>query len=118
MPAGEGRHFCAGIDLGSLVEQMQQPAPDGQQGQGQEQQAVCEGRARWRLRRFIHELQASMTSLERCSCPVIAAIHGACIGAGIDLVTCADIRLATEDARMSVKEVDLAIVAGGRAWQG
>lgn len=53
-----------------------------------------------------------MTALERCAVPVVAAVHGACVGAGVDLITAADIRLATEDARFSVKEVDLAIVAG------
>ena len=43
--------------------------------------------------------------------PVIAAIQGACYGAGIDLITACDIRHATADATFSVKEVDLGIVA-------
>lgn len=60
-----------------------------------------------------------MSALERCAAPVVAAVHGACVGAGVDLVTAADVRLATQDARFSVKEVDLAIVAGrGAAARG
>lgn len=42
---------------------------------------------------------------------MIASIHGACIGGGIDIVTACDIRYATEDAFFAVKEVDLAITA-------
>lgn len=42
---------------------------------------------------------------------MIAGIHGACIGGGIDIVTACDIRFCTEDAFFLVKEVDLAITA-------
>jgi enoyl-CoA hydratase/carnithine racemase len=48
---------------------------------------------------------------EACRKPILAAIHGACIGGGVDLITACDIRYATADARFSVKEIDLAIVA-------
>jgi enoyl-CoA hydratase/carnithine racemase len=42
---------------------------------------------------------------------VIAAVHGACIGAGVDLITACDIRYCTQDAYFSVKEVDLGLAA-------
>ncbi len=42
---------------------------------------------------------------------MIAAVHGACVGAGIDLITACDIRLCTTSASFCVKEVDLGIVA-------
>jgi Delta3,5-Delta2,4-dienoyl-CoA isomerase len=42
--------------------------------------------------------------------PVIAAIHGACYGAAIDLVSAADIRYSTEDAKFCIKEIDLGFV--------
>lgn len=42
---------------------------------------------------------------------MIAAIHGACIGGGIDIVTACDIRYCSEDAFFSVKEVDLGLAA-------
>ena len=44
--------------------------------------------------------------------PVIAAVHGYCIGGGIDLITACDIRLAAADAVFSVRETKIAIVAG------
>lgn len=56
-------------------------------------------------------MQAAITALELCRKPVIARIHGACIGGGIDIVTACDIRCCTQDALFSVKEVDLAITA-------
>ncbi len=52
-----------------------------------------------------------MTAAERCRCPVISAVHGACIGAGVDLCTACDLRYSTSDAQFCVKEVDLAITA-------
>ncbi|KAJ1382438.1 Enoyl-CoA hydratase/isomerase [Sesbania bispinosa] len=56
-------------------------------------------------------MQDSVTALERCRKPVIASIHGACIGGGIDIITACDIRFCTKDAFFSVKEVDLALAA-------
>ena len=64
--------------------------------------------------RFLQEvkrLQASVTSLVRCPKPVIAAVHSYCIGGAIDLITAADIRLASADAVFSVRETKIAIVA-------
>jgi enoyl-CoA hydratase/carnithine racemase len=42
---------------------------------------------------------------------VISAIHGVCIGGGVDLVTACDIRLCTKDTKFSVRETKIAIVA-------
>ena len=97
--AGEGRHFCAGIDLGMLM---------GVQAAIQDD---CEARKREKLRRLIIELQATASSLERCGKPVIAAIHGACVGGGLDIALAADFRFAAQDAVFSVRELDLAMVA-------
>lgn len=52
-----------------------------------------------------------MSALEACSKPVIAAVHGACVGGGVDLIAAADVRLCSSDATFCVKEVDLAITA-------
>jgi enoyl-CoA hydratase len=60
---------------------------------------------------MVTRLQASITSVADCPKPVIAAVHGACIGAGIDLITACDIRLASTDAVFSVRETKMAIVA-------
>jgi enoyl-CoA hydratase/carnithine racemase len=56
-------------------------------------------------------MQDAITALERCPVPVVAAIHGNCIGAGIDLVCAADIRLCTVDTTFSVREVALGLAA-------
>ena len=59
----------------------------------------------------IRRLQAAITSVAECRKPVIAAVSGWCIGGGVDLIAAADIRLASADARFSVREVKVAIVA-------
>lgn len=96
---GEGRHFSAGIDLQMMVGLIPQVHDD------------CDGRAREKLRRVILDLQDTLTSLERCRKPVLAAIHGACVGGAVDLICCADMRYAAADAQFVIKEVDIGMVA-------
>ncbi|CAK9864724.1 unnamed protein product [Sphagnum jensenii] len=100
---GSGAHFCAGIDLSTFA----QIAGGGGGGGGRNQTKKKEKK----LRRDVKELQSSFTAFEECRKPVIAAIHGACIGGGIDMITACDLRYCTKDASFSVKEVDLAITA-------
>jgi len=59
----------------------------------------------------IKNLQNLFTTLEKCPKPVIGAIHSACIGGGVDLITATDIRLCTKDAWFQVKEVDMGLTA-------
>ncbi|MDH3307586.1 MAG: crotonase/enoyl-CoA hydratase family protein [Acidimicrobiia bacterium] len=59
----------------------------------------------------IKHMQWTMTSIAECAKPVIVAVHGHCLGGGIDLITAADIRLASTDAVFSVRETKIAIVA-------
>lgn len=54
---------------------------------------------------YIRLYQGSMSSLELCKKPVITAIHSGCLGAGVDLVTAADMRYCSKDAYFQVKEV-------------
>jgi enoyl-CoA hydratase len=96
---GEGKLFCAGIDLQMIMGMNAQIAND------------CDGRSREAMRRVILDMQDTLTSLERCRKPVLAAIHGGCIGGGIDLVTCADMRYASADAYFSIKEIDIGMTA-------
>ena len=96
---GEGKLFTAGIDLQMMM------------GLGQEIQNECQGRTREALRRMILDMQDTLTSLERCRKPVLAAIHGACVGGGIDLVTCADMRYCSADAYFTIKEIDIGMTA-------
>jgi enoyl-CoA hydratase len=59
----------------------------------------------------ILRLQASVNTVAACPLPVIAAVHGYCIGGGVDLIAACDIRLASADALFSVREAKVAIVA-------
>jgi len=63
------------------------------------------------LHKVVTAYQSSFTSLEKCNKPVIAAVHNACIGGGVDLITAADIRYCTSDAWFQIKEVDLGLAA-------
>lgn len=96
---GEGRHFTAGIDLAMMAGLLPQVHDD------------CDGRSREKLRRVILDLQDTLSSLERCRKPVLAAIHGSCIGGGVDLICCADMRYAAADAQFSIREIDIGMVA-------
>lgn len=58
-----------------------------------------------------------MSALERCSRPVIAAVHSACVGAGVSLITAADMRYCTDDAFFTVKEIDIGLAADVGALQ-
>ncbi len=97
--AGNGRHFCAGIDLSMLT------------GVAQVVSHSDSARSREKLRRLVLDLQDCLTSIEQCRKPVLAAIHGACIGGAVDLVTCCDMRYASTDAVFSVREIDVGMTA-------
>jgi Delta3,5-Delta2,4-dienoyl-CoA isomerase len=56
---------------------------------------------------FVKPYQESFSALEKCGKPVIAAVHSACVGGGVDLITAADIRYCTSDSWFQVKEVDI-----------
>jgi enoyl-CoA hydratase/carnithine racemase len=56
-------------------------------------------------------MQESVSALAQCRKPVVAAIHGECIGGGLDIATACDLRFAAADAVFSVREVRLGIVA-------
>ena len=96
--SGEGKHFCSGIDL-ELLMSVAGPTE------------TCEGRKREKLRRQILALQAPINAIEQCSKPVIAAIHGGCIGGGVDIVAACDMRYCTDDAYFSIREIDMGMVA-------
>jgi enoyl-CoA hydratase/carnithine racemase len=49
--------------------------------------------------------------LEECRKPVIAAVHGLCVGGGLDIISACDIRLCTEDASFSLRETAVGFVA-------
>ncbi|XP_012280391.1 delta(3,5)-Delta(2,4)-dienoyl-CoA isomerase, mitochondrial isoform X2 [Orussus abietinus] len=95
-----GNTFCAGIDLHDIL------------GLGQklvEQEDVA--RKCKVLEKEIKLYQDSFTSMEKCQKPVIAAVHGACIGAGMDMISAADIRYCSSDSWFQIKEVVIGMAA-------
>ena len=59
----------------------------------------------------ILRMQGAINAVADCRTPTIASVHGWCIGGGVDLISAVDIRYASADAKFSVREVKLAIVA-------
>lgn len=95
--AGRGSAFSVGIDLQMLSSLIPE--------------AESEAARRMALYSKIKELQASLNALADSPKPVIAAIHGYCLGAGIDLATACDIRLASSDSIFGVRETGMGLVA-------
>lgn len=60
-------------------------------------------RKAYNLRNSIIKFQESFSVIEKCPQPVIAAIHSACVGGGVDMVCACDIRWCTSDAWFQVK---------------
>ena len=99
--AARGPHFSVGLDLKTM----------GMGGGGGSGEHRSQASRATRFLREVKRLQRSITAVADCPKPVIAAVHGACIGGGIDLITACDVRLASADAYFSVRETKIAIVA-------
>ena len=63
------------------------------------------------IRRHVAEFQDCITAIEKCEKPIICVMHGYTYGLGIDISTCADVRICSEDTRFAVKEVDIGLAA-------
>ena len=103
MVAGRGRAFTVGIDLALLAGL--QPSEGSMATRSD---AVY---------RDIRRLQRTVDSFANTDKPVIAAIHGYCIGAGVNLISACDLRLATTDATFSIRETKMGLVADIGALQ-
>jgi len=97
---GEGRAFCAGVDLGLPEDRI-----TGRSA-AERSRNFAEG-LRW-----VHEQFRAFSGLPQ---PVIAAVHGYCLGFGFELALMCDIRLAASDAVFALPEaqIGVAIDAGG-----
>ena len=102
--AGRGKAFCAGIDLVDHAPAM----AGGGSLSGKGESIVGK---RLALLDDIRRYQDTCSSFADTNKPVIAAVHGVCLGAGMDLITACDIRVASADAVFSVRETRIAMVA-------
>ena len=97
---GEGEHFSTGLDLQSMA--------------GEVAPLLAEpslATERYALYALIRRMQSAIDAVAACEKPVIAAVAGHCLGGGVDLITACDVRLCSDDAVFSVREVRLAMVA-------
>ena len=98
--AAKGPHFTVGLDLKEF-------------GGGFIAGGVDSSKATSNTRAYeaLLRMQQAITSISDLEIPVIAAVHGYCIGGGVDLICACDVRLCSSDAIFSVREAKIAIVA-------
>lgn len=97
---GSGKHFSYGLDVAAMGDTLAPLMAEG---------AMAKPRTDFLKR--LKTMQHTITAVADCRTPTIAAVHGWCIGGGVDLISAVDIRYASADAMFSVREVKLAIVA-------
>ncbi len=95
-----GDHFTVGLDLKELGGDLMGAGATGSSAT----------RASHRLAQ-VRAMQDAVSSLARLPVPVVAGVGGYCLGAGVDLITACDIRVAAADTVFSVRETRMAIVA-------
>lgn len=94
--SGQGKQFTSGADINFLLEIM-------------DSTAHCSDDKTNHLKTEIVQMQNAFSTIVNCSVPTIAAIHGVCIGGGIDLISACDIRLASIRSYFSIMETKLGI---------
>lgn len=97
---GSGANFSYGLDLPAMM-------PHWTPLLGEDAKAA----PRTAFLGQVRAMQDAVTAIAECRKPVIAAVSGWCIGGGVDVIAAADIRLASAEAKFSVREVKVAIVA-------
>jgi enoyl-CoA hydratase len=100
--AAKGPHFSVGLDLKTMA------LSGGGSPNGPKPSPAAKAS---RFLRQVKKLQGAVSAVAGCPKPVVAAVHGACIGGAVDLITACDIRLASAEAFFSVRETKIAIVA-------
>ncbi|WP_168702958.1 crotonase/enoyl-CoA hydratase family protein [Gordonia paraffinivorans] len=97
---GTGPHFSYGLDLVAMGGTLSSVLADN-----------AKAAARTEFLDSLRKLQAAITAVADCRKPVIAAVSGWCIGGGVDLICAADVRYASADAKFSIREVKVGMVA-------
>lgn len=97
--SAEGKHFTAGMDI-SVFMQGALDAP------AENREVAAEA-----FRLHVRSLQDTFSALENARQPVLAAIQGGAVGAGVDLATACDCRYASADAFFCVQETAIGMTA-------
>jgi len=100
---GEGKAFSSGLDLRSKIPQKLFEVKSNEEKDT--------GRKAFWLYGFIKKLQENLLYIENCPLPVIASIHGFCLGGSSSILSFCDFRISTKDAVFSIKEVDIGLTA-------
>ncbi|KAA1186809.1 enoyl-CoA hydratase-related protein [Photorhabdus heterorhabditis] len=95
--SAQGRVFCGGLDL-----QIFASSKDVDTANPHEREA---------MQFSLLQMQEAITVLERARFPVIAAVQGACLGAGFDLITACDFCFASDDAKFRIEETNIGMMA-------
>jgi enoyl-CoA hydratase len=102
--AGKGKSFCVGLDLAAFQ-------GGGTSGEGNMAGSLSGATANLRQLEVTRGFQRSISAIAEAPVPVICAIHGYCLGGGVDIATACDIRIASKDATFSIRETKIGIVA-------
>ncbi|MFD2935257.1 crotonase/enoyl-CoA hydratase family protein [Spirosoma flavum] len=95
---GSGDHFSYGLNLPQMMPRL-----------GSMTTGTVLAHQRVDLMAQIRQMQLGFQKMHESSKPVIAAIHGWCIGGGVNMIAAADIRLCSREAKFSLREAKLAI---------
>ncbi|MEH2492444.1 crotonase/enoyl-CoA hydratase family protein [Bradyrhizobium sp. AZCC 2230] len=100
--SGEGRAFCAGLDMGRFAAMKEKGGNGIPGGENRDLTKRTHGQANFP--------QAAVWGWRQLPVPVIAAVHGVAFGGGFQLSLGADMRFLAPDARMSVMEIKWGLV--------
>jgi enoyl-CoA hydratase len=95
---GQGEHFSYGLDLPGMGAELGAVLGTGAPGRVQ-------------VAALAERMHLGFLALARSRLIAIAAVHGWCIGAGIEMIAACDIRLSSAEARFALREVKVGIVA-------
>ena len=94
---GAGKNFCSGLDLDMFQDLHEGSSDPARVAEAFRQRAL--------------ELQRNLTAIETCRKPVLAAVQRACVGGGVDMISCCDMRYACKDTFFSIREIDIGMTA-------
>lgn len=95
--SGQGKVFCGGLDLNMFANQPEFHATD----------AI----GREAIMQSLSIMQEALSCLEKVRFPIIAAVHGSCVGAGFDLIAACDFCFSTTQAKFRIEESNIGMMA-------